>query len=90
MASFAVLHCRRGLIEIVDGTIADALRSAADLTDAEVWLGEKIGTSDALVPVAAPSGPEYERFEVFVVPCVRYGSGYLMVSPLATRAKTSA
>lgn len=78
VATFAVLHRRRGLIEIVDGTVADALRAATDLTDAEVWLGEKITGSVALGPLTVPSGAEHAAFEVFVIPCVKYGGDYVM------------
>lgn len=78
MSTFAILHRRRGLIETMDGTAGDAMRAAADLTDRDVWLGAKIGTSDEVALVQIPQGAEFERYEVFVIPCVRFGKLYLM------------
>lgn len=78
MSTFAILHRKRGLIEALAGTAGDAMRVAADLTDGDVWLGSKIGVTDEVALVQIPQGPEFERYEVFVVPCVRFGKLYLM------------
>jgi len=80
MSTFAIMHRVRGLIEIVDGTRADALRAAADLTDGDVWLGEKITGQSRLEPLTMPTGAGYDRFEVFVIPCVKYGGDYAMAT----------
>ena len=62
MSTFAIFHRSRGLIEIIEGTVADALRSGTDLTDGPVWLGERITGSSVLGPLEVPRGEEYAPF----------------------------
>jgi hypothetical protein len=66
MPSFAVVHRSRGLIQIVDGSRADAMSAAADLTDQPIWYDTENGQQQ--LDYYVRGGIPLDGYEVVVVP----------------------
>jgi len=77
MSIYAVVHRSRGLIEIVEGSRADAMRVATDLTDSPVWFDTENGQQ--LLDDYVSGGIPLDGYEVVVVPCERH-DGKLVTS----------
>lgn len=67
MAKYAIIHRTRGLLEVVVGSRADALRTASDLTDGPVWFDYENGQQ--LLTDYVQGGIPFAAYDIVVVPC---------------------
>jgi hypothetical protein len=67
MSKYAIIHRERGLLEVVDGSRADALRAASDLTDGPVWFDCENGQQ--LLADYVSGGIPFTAYDIVVIPC---------------------